>query len=60
MPASRTLEEDLLPVGLAHGVKVGRDIPMGAFVKASDVHLDEENLAVGIRRDMVRISRSES
>jgi predicted homoserine dehydrogenase-like protein len=56
-PASRSLAEDLLPIGLAHGVKVKRDIPAGSFVKTSDVQLEEDNLAVQTRRED-RMSRT--
>ncbi len=56
VPASRSQAEDLLPIGLAHDVKVRRDIPAGSFVKAGDVHLDEDNLAVQTRREMDRMS----
>jgi predicted homoserine dehydrogenase-like protein len=57
VPATRTRAEDLLPIGLAHEVKVERDIPKGEFVKASDVRLDEENIAVKTRREMERMNR---
>ena len=60
VPSSRSLAEDLLPIGLAHGVKVRRHIPAGAFVKVSDVHLDENNPAVKIRREVERLCRSGS
>jgi predicted homoserine dehydrogenase-like protein len=58
VPASRSLAEDLLPIGLAHDVKVRRAIPAGSFVKNGDVHLDENNLAVKTRREMERMSRA--
>ncbi len=58
VPASRSLAEDLLPIGLAHDVKVRRAIPAGSFVKNGDVHLDENNLAVKTRREMERMNRA--
>jgi predicted homoserine dehydrogenase-like protein len=57
VPATRTRAENLLPIGLGHGVKVERDIPMGEFIKASDVQLNEGNIAVKTRREMERMSR---
>jgi predicted homoserine dehydrogenase-like protein len=58
VPASRSLAEDLLPIGLAHGVKVKRDLPAGSFVKTSDVLLKDDDLALKTRREMERMSRT--
>ncbi len=58
VPASRSLAEDLLPIGLAHGVKVKRDMPSGSFVKTGDVLLKEDDLAVKTRREMEAMSRT--
>jgi predicted homoserine dehydrogenase-like protein len=52
------LAEDLLPIGLADGVKVKCDIPAGSFVKTSDVQLDEDILSVQTRREMDGMSRT--
>jgi predicted homoserine dehydrogenase-like protein len=58
VPASRSLAEDLLPIGLAHGVKVKRDMLAGSFVKTGDVLLKEDDLAVKTRREMEAMSRT--
>jgi predicted homoserine dehydrogenase-like protein len=58
VPASRSLAEDLLPIGLAHGVKVKRDMPSGSFVKTGDVLLKDDDLAVKTRREMEAMSRT--
>jgi predicted homoserine dehydrogenase-like protein len=52
IPAARSLREGALPIGLAHGVKLKKAVPAGAIVKAADVTLDENALAVRIRRQM--------
>ena len=52
IPAERSLRENALPIGLAHGVKLRRDIPAGGIVAAADVSLDETAPAVRVRREM--------
>ncbi|MBN8994394.1 MAG: Gfo/Idh/MocA family oxidoreductase [Rhizobiales bacterium] len=52
IPASRSLAEGALPIGLAHGVKLKKNVAAGAIVRASDVALDEAALAVRIRKEM--------
>jgi predicted homoserine dehydrogenase-like protein len=54
MPATRSLREGALPIGLAHGVRLVRDIEAGTTVCARDVLLDDRALAVRIRRDLER------
>lgn len=54
MPAERSLREGALPIGLAHGVRLLRDVNAGATVCARDVLLDDGALAVRIRRDLER------
>src|SRR3954471_813838 len=51
-PADRSLAEGLLPLGLAHNVKLKRDIAEGAAVKWTDVEYDPNDTAVKIRREM--------
>ena len=46
VPASRSLAEDLLPIGLAHGVKVKRDMASRVFRQTGDALLKEDDLAV--------------
>ncbi|MCW8085304.1 NAD(P)H-dependent oxidoreductase [Sabulicella glaciei] len=57
IPASRALREDTLPIGLAHGVKLLRDVPKGAALRQSDVALDVDNEAVRLRREMAEGAR---
>jgi len=54
IPAPRSLKLGALPIGLAHHVKLLRDVAAGAFVTAADVALDNGALAVCIRREMER------
>ena len=54
IPAARSLSLGALPIGLASGVKIVRDIPVGEFVKAADVTLDESSQAVRVRHEMER------
>jgi predicted homoserine dehydrogenase-like protein len=51
-PAEHSLEEGLLPLGLAHNVKLVRDLAEGQSVKWSDVKVDANDTAVKIRREM--------
>jgi predicted homoserine dehydrogenase-like protein len=51
-PADRSLDEGLLPLGLAHNVKLKRDIAEGAPVKWTDVEYDPNDIAVKVRREM--------
>jgi predicted homoserine dehydrogenase-like protein len=52
LPAARSFAENALPIGLAHRVKLLRDIPEGTIVSKTDVDLDEGALAVRVRREM--------
>jgi predicted homoserine dehydrogenase-like protein len=52
MPAERSLEEGLLPLGLAHSVSLRREIAEGECLKWNDVTCDENDLAVKVRREM--------
>jgi predicted homoserine dehydrogenase-like protein len=51
-PADVSLEHKLLPLGLAHNVKLKRDIPEGGALKWSDVAYDANDSAVKVRREM--------
>ena len=53
MPAARSAPLGALPIGLAHHVRLKRDIAAGAILSAADVELDEGSQAVRIRRQMV-------
>src|SRR5580704_11848778 len=52
VPAARSLKLGALPIGLAHHVKLVRNVAAGEFVTAADVTLDESSQAVRIRREM--------
>jgi predicted homoserine dehydrogenase-like protein len=52
-PASRSKAGRMLPIGLAHGVRLTRDVAAGSVVTEDDVALDAERLAVRVRREMV-------
>jgi predicted homoserine dehydrogenase-like protein len=54
VPASLSLAEDLLPIGLAHGVKLKKDVAAGAFIRNGGTLLDENTIAVKMRREMER------
>ena len=49
-PAARSLAHGALPIGLAHGVRLTRDIAEGAAVRFADVAL-ADNQAVSLRRE---------
>ncbi len=51
-PADVSLERELLPLGLAHDVKLKRDIAEGQALRWSDVAYDPNDPAVKIRREM--------
>ncbi len=51
-PADVSLDGDLLPLGLAHNVKLKNDIAEGGALKWSDVVFDPNDTAVKVRREM--------
>jgi predicted homoserine dehydrogenase-like protein len=51
-PAERSLDESFLPLGLAHNVKLLRDVATGERLKWADVAYDREDSAVKARREM--------
>jgi predicted homoserine dehydrogenase-like protein len=51
-PAEVSRARELLPLGLAHNVKLKRDIPEGGALKWSDVAYDPNDAAVKVRREM--------
>jgi predicted homoserine dehydrogenase-like protein len=51
-PAEMSLEAGYLPLGLAHGVALQRDIAEGERIKWSDVAYDPDDHAVKVRREM--------
>ena len=46
-----------LPIGLAHGVSLERDVPQGATVTYADVRLDETDPVVRLRRELEQRTR---
>jgi predicted homoserine dehydrogenase-like protein len=52
MPARDSLKVGALPIGLAHGVKLTRDITHGAVVSWNDIEIDTANETVAVRRAM--------
>jgi predicted homoserine dehydrogenase-like protein len=51
-PADVSLKDELLPLGLAHNVKLKNDIAEGGALKWSDVAYDPNDTAVKVRREM--------
>ena len=54
MPAADSIAAKALPIGLAHKVRLLRDVPAGRTVSWDDVKVDETSEAVRIRREMER------
>jgi predicted homoserine dehydrogenase-like protein len=54
LPARRSLDEDLLPIGLAHRATLLHDVTRGSLLRWSDVALDEGAEAYLARREMER------
>jgi predicted homoserine dehydrogenase-like protein len=54
MPAADSASKRALPIGLAHKVKLKRDLAEGATVSWDDVEFDASAEAVKIRREMER------
>jgi predicted homoserine dehydrogenase-like protein len=59
IPAARSLKLGALPIGLAHHVKLVRDVAAGTFLTAADVALDDRQQAVCIRREMEQEARQQ-
>jgi predicted homoserine dehydrogenase-like protein len=51
-PADVSLRDELLPLGLAHNVKLKREIAEGSAVRWADVEYDANDTAVKFRREM--------
>lgn len=52
-PAAVSLAGNCLPIGLAHGVRLVRDVAEGEVLTEADVALDPANAAVAARREML-------
>ena len=59
-PAHLSLEHNALPLGLAHGAKLIRDVPKDSTVSWDDVVVDETLQAVRVRRELEAEFRAES
>lgn len=59
MPASTSLAQGALPIGLAHDVLLRRPVRAGETVRWDDVVIDERAQAVQVRREMEGIFRRE-
>ena len=57
MPASRSLAEGALPMGLTHGVRLVKPVAKGRTVRWPDVAADAEDPAVRLRREMEALYR---
>jgi predicted homoserine dehydrogenase-like protein len=55
MPAADSLAARALPIGLAHRVKLTREVPEGSVVSWDDVEIDASSEAVQFRREMERL-----
>jgi predicted homoserine dehydrogenase-like protein len=54
LPASDSMRQDGLPIGLAHGVKLKHNVAAGEAIRWGDVEYDETNETVRFRREMER------
>ncbi|WBU37475.1 NAD(P)H-dependent oxidoreductase [Homoserinibacter sp. YIM 151385] len=58
-PAATSLAGNALPLGLAHGAKLIRDVPKDRTVSWDDVEVDETQFATRIRRELEAEFRAE-
>lgn len=59
MPATKSLAIEGLPIGLAHGLKLNRDIGKDEGLSWRDVEFSEKAQVVSIRRQMEATFREE-
>jgi len=52
VPSARSMREQALPIGLAHGVKLVRDVPLGKTVSWQDIDFDASDPTIAARREM--------
>ena len=57
IPAARSLAEEALPIGLAHGVKLTRDVTAGAMLTRADVASLDSEARARAPRDGARLRR---
>ena len=53
-PAALSLAQGYLPLGLANGIKLNRDVAQGEPLRWSDVTIEATDPAVRVRREMER------
>src|SRR6478752_3982849 len=58
-PAAVSLEHNALPLGLAHGAKLIRDVPKDGTVSWDDIAVDDTLQAVQVRKELESEFRSE-
>jgi len=59
MPAEMSMEIEGLPIGLAHGLTLKRNIEQGKGLSWKDVEYSEKAQAVAVRREMEEVFRRE-
>ena len=59
VPAARAAAEDLLPIGLAHDLRLRRAIPAGTLLRFSDVEPPPASEALTLRRELEPAPRPE-
>jgi predicted homoserine dehydrogenase-like protein len=59
LPARRAVAAGCLPIGLAHGVKLGKPIADGEMVRWDDVIYDGQDSTVKFRREMEALFKKE-
>ncbi|OAA55217.1 SAF domain-containing protein [Niveomyces insectorum RCEF 264] len=59
MPAEKSLELEGLPIGLAHSLKLKRDVKKDKNLSWADVEYSEKSQVVAVRREMEEIFRKE-
>ena len=52
MPAMASISADALPIGLANGVTLKRDVACDKIIRWADVNIDLTTQAVTIRKEM--------
>lgn len=51
-PSSHSVETNALPIGLAHGVRLRRDVAAGEVVRWTDVDIDSDQIHVKLRKEL--------
>lgn len=59
LPAEASMEIEGLPIGLAHGFVLKKDVKQGQGLSWNDVEYSEKSQAVSVRREMEAIFRKE-